>query len=429
MASFLSKNSTQTNFLNFLFVLIPLSFIAGNLILNLNILFFIIFSIVFYGKGIFEIKLNSLDKLILLFFSFLLFTGILNHFQNLDESSNSFMIITKTIFFFRYFFLYFVIRYLVLNEIINFKFFFISSAIFSLLVSLDLFYQFYSGQDIFGNLPVGRKFSGPFGDELIAGGYIQRFSLFSFFLLPFFFKSKKNINLIIPLLFIVYLGAMLISGNRMPVILFLFIMTLIILLEKQTRKYLITFLVTLSIILILLFNLSSKVKNDFTNFYSTISKLTMALSSKKIDRSVMPDHYAEFETFYDTWLMNKYIGGGVRSFRINCPNRQNIDLDERSTCNTHPHNYYLEILTDLGLIGFFILSAIFLQIFYISFLRKYFLSSNLKDNQLITPFIFLFLAEIFPIKSSGSFFTTGNAVFIFLVLSIIAALARQKNSI
>ena len=33
----------------------------------------------------------------------------------------------------------------------------------------------------------GRKLGGPFGDELIAGGFIQRFSIFSFFLLPLFY--------------------------------------------------------------------------------------------------------------------------------------------------------------------------------------------------------------------------------------------------
>ena len=28
-------------------------------------------------------------------------------------------------------------------------------------------------------------------------------------------------------------------------------------------------------------------------------------------------------------------------------------INERTTCNMHPHNYYLEILTDLGTYWFF----------------------------------------------------------------------------
>ena len=53
--------------------------------------------------------------------------------------------------------------------------------------------------------------------------------------------------------------------------------------------------------------------------------------------------------------------------------------------------------------------------------------SVLKNNHIITPFIFLFLIEIFPIKSTGSFFTTSNATFIFLIIAVIIALARKEN--
>ena len=53
---------------------------------------------------------------------------------------------------------------------------------------------------------------------------------------------------------------------------------------------------------------------------------------------------------YDTWLMNKYIGGGVRSFRlIALIGLTFIPMKERS--HTHPHNYYLEILPDIGFLA------------------------------------------------------------------------------
>ena len=42
----------RTFLINSLFSFIPISFIAGNLILNANIFLFIIFAIVFYGKDI-----------------------------------------------------------------------------------------------------------------------------------------------------------------------------------------------------------------------------------------------------------------------------------------------------------------------------------------------------------------------------------------
>ncbi len=58
-----------TSILNWLFISFPLSFIAGNLLVNLNLLLIIIFG------GIFLIKKNvkvNYDSLILIFFSFVL---------------------------------------------------------------------------------------------------------------------------------------------------------------------------------------------------------------------------------------------------------------------------------------------------------------------------------------------------------------------
>jgi len=50
------------------------------------------------------------------------------------------------------------------------------------------------------------------------------------------------------------------------------------------------------------------------------------------------------------------------------------------------------------------------------------------DNNLIFPFLLIFLAEIFPIKSSGSFFTTGNTTFIFFILAVIIGLKNKEQS-
>ena len=91
----------------------------------------------------------------------------------------------------------------------------------------------------------------------------------------------------------------------------------------------------------------------------------------------------------------------------------------------HPHNYYLEILTETGVVGFFLISIIFMIILYLTFLKKYFIKSKLNDNKIIIAFIFLFIAEIFPIKSTGSFFTTGNTTYLFLLIGILIGLTRK----
>jgi len=115
----LTKINYKTFLINLLFSFIPISFIAGNLILNVNILLFIIFSIVFYGKDILTLNFNNLDKIILIFFAYTIFTGILNnlYFQS-ENLKEDYTIIIKTILYLRFLIFYFVIRILINKNMI-----------------------------------------------------------------------------------------------------------------------------------------------------------------------------------------------------------------------------------------------------------------------------------------------------------------------
>ena len=127
--------------------------------------------------------------------------------------------------------------------------------------------------------------------------------------------------------------------------------------------------------------------------------------------------------------MNKYIGGGIKNFRYYCHERPNVDKNAKFVCNMHPHNYYLEILTETGLLGFFVLTLSFALLLYQSLVRKYFLKLNINFDNKIIPFIFLFIIEIFPLKSTGSFFTTGNTTYLFLLMGILVGLLPKDYSI
>ena len=443
---------TKNNFLNLLIGLIPLSFIIGNSAINLNIFLIILFAFSFHRLEIFKIKYFYIDKIIFLVFGYIFFNGVYVTAINWGDMTRvepfNLSTLEKTILFERFLLLFLVIRFLIEKEYLNLKVLFISSTIFSSFVCLDIFYQFIFGKDIFGFPNYGRNFSGPFNDELIAGGYIQRFSIFSLFLLPIFFpKIKKNNSIIFTLIFfLVALFGITVAGNRMPFFLFFIMIFLIFLFEEKLRKYLIYFTLLFGVIFLLLYNFNSTIKNNFNNFYGKAKTLLIVTVDKEyreeltILDSPKLDYYKEFDSFYETWLINKYIGGGIKSFRYYChkgfKNKiKKLGLDPILTkeklpefnCNTHPHNYYLEILTDLGAIGLVLISIMFVGVIYVSLIKKYLMTSNLNQEKLITPFIFPLFIEIFPIKSSGSFFTTGNATFIFLILAITVAISRKKS--
>ena len=119
-------------------------------------------------------------------------------------------------------------------DILDFKYFFLTAAFASILVSLDIIYQHIFGYNIIGlknptpsHIETLAAFnirnSGFFGDEYIAGGYIQRFAFFAIFSTILLFKNNNYTKFIFPVVIICVLGAgILFAGNRMPVIIFIF---------------------------------------------------------------------------------------------------------------------------------------------------------------------------------------------------------------
>lgn len=451
----------EKNFtLSIILAFFPLAFIAGNTLINLNLVIFLIVAFYFYKTAIFKLDYDNLDKLLILFFFFLLLSGVISDVNlNLNVSgifsdinsfydtkgisvfSGAFYTTSKSILFLRFLLFFIVIRFLIKSNNINFIYFFVSSFFLTLFVSLDIFYQFIFGKDIFGYVSLGRKLSGPFNDEAIAGGYLQRFSIFSFFTI-FFFKNNiclRNYTIINFCILIVILPAIILAGNRMPLIMFLFSIFLILILLKDFRKQLLPLCIIIGIVFSIILNFSQTANKNFENFQGQIKSMTTFVFSKQKNLNNAPGYIKEFSTFYHTWLMNKYLGGGIKMFRYNCHKRPNIEKDfsirknanqkKRMKCNMHPHNYYLEILTETGIIGFAILSIIFFFLIYKILFKFNLYNSALNKNFQFAPFLILLMIEIFPIKSTGSFFTTGNATYFFLILSISMGILRKYNLI
>ncbi len=454
-------------FINIIFCLFPLSFFLGNLFLNINLVIFCGLGIYYLRSKILKVRLDFIIKVIFLFFCIIFLSSLISfikviYFEGLEsvvvKPQNCNMgcyspleRLLKSILLFRFYLLLIIIYLLNQINILRFKYFFISGAFFSILLSLDLIFQHFFGFNILGiKTHIEFRASGFFGEELIAGGYLIRFGFFTILFIIFTFKDKNYTKFISTVIAICVLGmAIFFTGNRMPVILFLLGLFIIFFSHLKMKKILLVSMLITSILLSFTISSDEKYKIHLTNQYSSMVQAIKNTYVNQIDTELFggtnylrwggPTGYlytvryeSEYRRLYltaiDTWKFNKIFGNGLKSFRETCgmlkgdnvsiiweqfPNKVN------RLCSSHPHNYYFEVLTETGILG---LAIIFLiaSIFIVFVIRNF----NLIKQQNINSFILLaailsFLLEAIPLRSTGSLFTTSNATYIILIGSII----------
>ena len=419
---------SKKNILSIILAITPFSYILGTFALNLNILLIIVGALIVFLNGK-RFKIIKIDIIIFLFFLYILFTGTVNTYEiNYIENSlnKDFTIFNKSLFFLRYFLLYASVRLFFSNNLINFSIIFYSYSAATLLISIDIIFQFFYGSNLIGlESPIPHKVTGLFYNEAIAGGFLQRFSLFLFFLLVILKFIKRNILklFVLTIFFILIISAIIFTGNRMPFLLFVFSVLLIFITNQTLKKNFITIAIFIVSASFVTMSFSTKLKHHYVTFYDETSKIISLYSFRifgvgtDLVETKRPFYIHEFDAGIETFKLNKYIGGGVKSFRYNCPKRIIKSVHSRTTCNMHPHNYYLEILVDLGIFGFLIFSYIALFILF----KTFKILSLWKYKYTFSPFFYVFMMEVFPFKSSGSFFTTNNSFIIFLFLGFLVS--------
>ena len=77
------------------------------------------------------------------------------------------------------------------------------------------------------------------------------------------------------------------------------------------------------------------------------------------------------------FIDNPIFGQGPRQFRSLCSD-QRFNYDKYS-CSTHPHNTYVQLLAETGIIGFLFFFSIFL-VFFFKLIKKFFLNFFFNDN-------------------------------------------------
>lgn len=407
-----------------LLVLFPIILVTGpflsDLVITVNSFFFLYL--------IYKNKINILSdkfvKFFLIFYIYLIFISFFSA-DNLISFKSSItylrflLFVSSSIYFFRK---YDNSLYL----------FFLTGFTCLMFVSIDAIIQFIFGFNILGLSKVHPyRVSGLFGDELILGSYLSR--LFPIFLgLYIYFFSKKNKSNLYILFFILIIGsAILISGERTSLGLFILTMFLCLMTLKEFRLLIIKSLSIILLISIILISTSENLKKRVVN--ETINQIFVIQKSDGINKSLThtikkinifsEGHQKHILTAYNIFKANIIIGSGPKTFRILCDNQKfNVGV---GSCTTHPHNIYIQLLSETGFVGFLFVFSIFIY-FAFKLCQNLFLTRiNKKDEDYYICFLIAGFINLWPFFPTGNFFNNYFSMFYFLPFIFI--LLKKKN--
>ena len=388
-------NSTQENFIFFripvtLFSLIPFFLITGPFLSDLSVsLISLLFLFYCVKRKNFSYFNNNYFYFFLIFWFYIIFNTLVNNF-NLDSLKISF-------FYFRYGIFVIAIVAFLKEDYKFIKYFFYCIFICFTVLIFDGFYQYFTGENILGWKNSSRT-SSFFGSEKILGSYLSRLWPIFFGLSIFMFKKKNKFYPLIMLTFVLSEALIFLSGDRTAFFnINLSAIFVILFSQKLFQLRLITLLSSILILIIISFiNPTAKERV----FDQTISQMNLDSKSVYIFSREHTHHYI---TALKIFLDNKVLGVGVKNFRNFC-NDEKYRISEVS-CSTHPHNTYIQILSETGIVGFLFLLTIL--IYFCKYILKHFIL-KFKGKYYFNDFEICILSGIaiylWPIVPTGNIF-------------------------
>ena len=190
-----------------------------------------------------------------------------------------------------------------------------------------------------------------------------------------------------------------------------------IMIINKSKKVLYFFLIIPFIILNIIF--SDSVSQRVLTTFSNISDLTKNLILKnEIDnKSSVNEYFMNFNSGIYLWKENKYFGGGYRYYKNECSNKFIKGME--NYCSTHPHNIYIEILSDYGLIGLLIFIIFLFNLSYIFWKSTY--------SYINLGIFIVFIITSVPFVTSQSIFSSYYGSIYFLSIFILKYLITYNK--
>jgi len=412
-------NKIQIFIVTLLYSILPISYISGSFFINLNFIlidlafiyvllktknfpykefkneFFIIFSIFLY------ILLNSIIQ-----YSY--YNGYIS--INDEGFIRSIGLIKYVIFYFASIYFFQIIGS-------NKNKIFDTWSLVLLVIIIDVFFERINGHNLINiTSPSSERIASFFGDELIVGYFILSFGFIS--LIHFLQKinlKKKFLHQILLCFFIILIPlTILLTGERSNFLKSIFICFVILIALSKYKKIinLKYFSILISAILLLTFVSSDNLKN---RYLTTFNELINSYQDKDKKIFITTKHFYNYKLGYNIFKENIFFGVSTKKFRFVC--KQKKDLSEQMVsfgCSTHPHQTYIDLLSEHGIFGF---SLIFISffLFIVKRCKEFFENINFIQLSAIAFIVSLWI----PFLPFGSFFST--SAFSLIIINLVIA--------
>ena len=397
----------------FLISILPISIVAGPSISLLNILFIITLFLINYKVS--EIKIEK--KFLLYLLSILYVYLIFNSFISIDYKEG----IYRNLGFLRFIILFIAINLFFTISNNQFKFLNFWSSII-LIVVFDSLVEFSFGKNLlgYGDGLYADRIVSFFKDEPIVGAYLLGFN---FIIVGYFFEKfyKQNLKLKLAMFLILFtlVGCILITGERSNGIKAIIgLMIFLFLNNKISAK------IKISIFLFSLFFISLIISNsNYLKVRYGQQLFYQLFDSNQRDQFIENNLYLKlYKSGLAVFKDYPIFGVGNKNYRVITTRNIETKINDDYLLNTHPHQIYIELLSEHGLVGTIILLSIF---FYLIFknLKIIILSRNSIQLGCFTYLIINFL----PILPSGSFFNDFSSTLFWINLSIMYACNKKTN--
>ena len=415
-----------------LFYMLPISLVSGSFLSDLSVsLMAILFLIISFQKKDFSYFKNYFFLFFIIFYLYLLTSSFL--------SADPFYSLESTLFYFRFGLFTLATYYILKNSTVVIKNLFLIFSFTFFFLIIDGYIQLSFGQNILGYEYNGGRLSSFFGDELILGSFISRLLPLLFALMIVIKSNSKSYLLICMGLLVLSDILIFITGERTALFnLLLGSLIIIVFIDKWKIIRLFTILISIVCMLVILVS-NEKVRDRIitntlvqTNILNTDQNKNITKDDGILIFSAQHEsHYkAAIEMFKDYPL----IGIGPKMFRVKCNEYDDSSYESnhgnKLACSTHPHNIYMQLLAETGIIGFGMIFGIF--IFLCTLLIRHMYSKMRNKKKFLSDFQICLIAALiitlWPVIPSNNFFSNWiNIIFYFPVGFFIYSYDNKNN--